>query len=139
MSLHAEASGTATRPASRASAFRPDRGPAASAVAIAVEPDFDFLSPAYGALFAGSGATAFQSPLWMHRLHRHLAPAVGAEALTIVVRERQGGDLLAVLPLMIQRKVGIAIVSPSTRRPGSGGRALAFSRSMPAPSATRRP
>lgn len=113
MSGLAATSGATVRPASPSSVFQPARCSTASDVVIDVEANFDFLSPAYGQLFAVSGATAFQSPLWMHRLHRNLAPAVGAEALTIVVREREGGDLLAVLPLMLQRKVGITIVQPA--------------------------
>ncbi|MBB3998783.1 GNAT family N-acetyltransferase [Aureimonas pseudogalii] len=113
MSLYAATPEAATRPATLANAFRLDRVPAVSDATIEVEPNFDFLSPAYGQLFAGSAATAFQSPLWMDRLHRQLAPAVGAQALTIVVRERQTGELLAVLPFMLQRKMGITIVQPA--------------------------
>ncbi|MET0256986.1 MAG: GNAT family N-acetyltransferase [Methylobacterium sp.] len=113
MSLQAVTTEVASRPATLATVFGLDRPAASCDVTIEVETDFDFLSTAYGVLFAGSAATAFQSPLWMDRLHRRLAPAVGAEPLTVVVRDRASGALVAVLPFMLQRKMGITIVQPA--------------------------
>lgn len=80
---------------------------------VVIEPGFDFLSDAYRALFAQSAATAFQSPLWLHAIHRDLVPSLGAEPRTVTVRERQTGDLVAVLPLVSQRRMGVTIVQPA--------------------------
>lgn len=62
-------------------------------------PHFDFLSAEYAALFETSDATAFQNPIWLHHLYDVLAPAVGAEPLTVVVR-RGDGRLAMVLPML---------------------------------------
>jgi hypothetical protein len=43
-----------------------------------VENAFDSLSREYADLFGGSCATAFQHPLWLHRLYAMLVPAVAA-------------------------------------------------------------
>lgn len=88
------------------SAIRPD-------VAIAIEPDFDFLSPAYRAHHRASAATAFQAPLWLHRIHRDLAPRLGARQHTLVIRSRDDGALVAVIPLVVQRSRGLSILQPA--------------------------
>lgn len=70
---------------------------------VGVENSFDFLSAEYAELFGNSVATAFQHPLWLHRLYGTLAPSAGAEPLIVVVRLRADGKLAMVLPLVRQR------------------------------------
>ena len=73
----------------------------------------DFLSAEYRDLYAASAATAFQAPLWMHHLHTQLAPRLGARAHTIVVRDRDSGRLLAVIPLVGQKSLGVTMLQPA--------------------------
>lgn len=70
---------------------------------------FDFLSRDYRDLFARAGATAFQTPLWLDRLHARLAPARGAEPAVMTVRARADGRLAAVLPLLVRRHFGLRV------------------------------
>jgi CelD/BcsL family acetyltransferase involved in cellulose biosynthesis len=80
---------------------------------VAVEPDFDFQSSEYCALFARSDLTPFQSPLWLASIHRDLAPALGARQHTVTVRDRASRELLAVLPLVIQRLGLLKVIQPA--------------------------
>jgi CelD/BcsL family acetyltransferase involved in cellulose biosynthesis len=77
---------------------------------IAVEPAFDFLSPEYAELFAGSAATAFQHPLWLNSLYTGLASHAGATPLIVVARHRATGALAMVLPLLRIRRGPIRTV-----------------------------
>lgn len=71
---------------------------------IVIEQSFDFLSPEYAELFDRSAATAFQHPVWLHRLYTRLAPEAGATPLVVVVRHRATGALAMVLPLLRIRR-----------------------------------
>lgn len=82
-------------------------------VDLRVEADFDFLSPEYRSFYLPDRATAFQAPLWLDRIHRMLAPGLNAVQHTITVRSRTDGRLLAVLPLVVQRTVGISLMQPA--------------------------
>jgi CelD/BcsL family acetyltransferase involved in cellulose biosynthesis len=73
---------------------------------VAVEPAFDFAGAQYRSLHQRSNATVFQSPRWLDALHRDLAPAFGAEPVTVTVRD-QSGWLLLVLPLVRRRQRGV--------------------------------
>lgn len=77
------------------------------------EPEFDFLSEEYKALFAASNATAFQSPEWLHTFYNKLTPSVDAEPLIVTVRDQRAGTLNTVLPLVRQRSFGAKIVQPA--------------------------
>lgn len=79
-------------------------------VTVAVEPQFDFLSDEYRALYAQAAATAFQAPLWMHRVNTRLAPAKGARPYTVTIRNRSDNALLAVFPLALQKTVAATLV-----------------------------
>ncbi|MBB6182346.1 GNAT family N-acetyltransferase [Pseudorhizobium flavum] len=78
-----------------------------------VEPEFDFLSPEYHELYSHSNATAFQAPLWMGMLNQKLAPRLSAKQYTITARRVGGGQLVAVMPLVIQRVRGVAMILPA--------------------------
>lgn len=78
-----------------------------------VENDFDFLSDEYRALFAGSAATVFQGPLWLHCLYSTLAPQLGAKPHIIAVRDAANGRLRMVLPLVLQRSLEVGILQPA--------------------------
>ena len=80
---------------------------------VAVEAGFDFLSDEYRGLYQRSDATAFQAPLWLYKLHTVLAPQLKARQHTITLRHRDTGALTAVLPLTVQRSVGLTIVQPA--------------------------
>src|SRR5258707_15475340 len=82
---------------------RPEAG---AAFAVALEPEFDFAGAEYRALHANSRATVFQAPSWLDGLHRDVAPAIGAEQVTVTARD-QGGRLVMVLPLVRRRQRGI--------------------------------
>jgi CelD/BcsL family acetyltransferase involved in cellulose biosynthesis len=71
---------------------------------VGIDNAFDFLSEDYIALFAGSGATAFQHPLWLDGIYTRLAPAAAAKRLIIVLRYRATGVLAMVLPLLRVRR-----------------------------------
>jgi CelD/BcsL family acetyltransferase involved in cellulose biosynthesis len=75
--------------------------------AIAVEPAFDFAGADYRSLQQRSCATAFQAPGWLDALHRDVAPAFGAEQVTVTVREQADGRLVLVLPLVRRRRLGV--------------------------------
>ncbi|UJQ96092.1 GNAT family N-acetyltransferase [Mariluticola halotolerans] len=80
---------------------------------LAVESAFDFRSDAYRALYKGSAATAFQAPIWMHMIHTRLATPLGAVQYTITLRNRADGELLAVLPMVLQKSAGVMMVQPA--------------------------
>ena len=85
------------------------RRPAGAAVAVRLERDFDFGSTEYRQLFDRADATAFQHPVWLEALHRHLAPARGATNATVAGRDASG-TLLFVLPLIRRRMTGVDLV-----------------------------
>lgn len=85
-------------------------GSSASALSVAAEPGFDFLGEPYRTLFARSSATAFQDPLWLDRVYRHLVPARGADPLVVVARSREDCRPLLVLPLVRRRLRGLTFV-----------------------------
>ncbi|MDQ4051569.1 MAG: GNAT family N-acetyltransferase [Actinomycetota bacterium] len=77
---------------------------------VARQDDFDFLSPAYQALYDRSPATLFQHPVWLDRLYGTLAVARNAQPVVVTVRdaERDAQDeLVGVLPLVRRRRRGI--------------------------------
>lgn len=82
-------------------------------VTIGVEPAFDFMSAEYRALFSPRRGTAFQAPLWLDHLHRRLGPALGGRQHTITVRDAMSRELVAVLPMVIQRARGVTVVQPA--------------------------
>lgn len=82
-------------------------------VEVRVEADYDFLSDEYRAFYGPDRATAFQAPLWMHMLHRQLAPKLNAKQHTLTVRNRGDGGLLALIPLVLQRAGGVKILQPA--------------------------
>jgi CelD/BcsL family acetyltransferase involved in cellulose biosynthesis len=90
-----------------------DRQSAVPDVTLDVAPEFDFLSDEYRDLYARSGATAFQAPLWMSMLHRSLAPRLSAKQHTITARRIVDGHLVAVMPFVIQRTSGVSMVLPA--------------------------
>jgi CelD/BcsL family acetyltransferase involved in cellulose biosynthesis len=71
---------------------------------VSIDNSFDFLSSEYAVLFDNSVATAFQHPLWLDSLYRHLASGGGIKPLVLVVRRRRGGQLALVLPLVRIRR-----------------------------------
>jgi len=71
---------------------------------VSIDNSFDFLSSEYAALFDNSVATAFQHPLWLDSLYRHLASGSGTKPLVLVVRRRRGGQLALVLPMVRIRR-----------------------------------
>jgi CelD/BcsL family acetyltransferase involved in cellulose biosynthesis len=82
-----------------------------SGFVVAREDDFDFRSPEYAALYAGSEATLFQHPTWLDQIYRHRAPATGSTRVVVTVRERSGGRLVAVLPLIRRRRRGVRFIA----------------------------
>lgn len=92
---------------------RSEGAPGAHDPVIAVQADFDFLSDEYRTLFAASGATLFQSPLWLDAFYRTLVPAVAAEPVIVTVRERSSGLLLLVLACVRQKSLGARIMQPA--------------------------
>ena len=80
---------------------------------VGVESGFDFLSPEYRELFDTAGGSAFQAPLLQSMIHTRLAPQLKAKQHTVVVRERDGGKLLAVFPLVLQKSRGITLLVPA--------------------------
>jgi len=71
---------------------------------VSIDNSFDFLSSEYATLFENSVATAFQHPLWLDSLYRHLASVGGTRRLVVVVRRRRSGQLALVLPLVRLRR-----------------------------------
>ena len=90
----------------RVSGVRPVDG---SVPTVALESSFDFAAPEYRELHANSGASVFQSPSWIDALHHEVAPAFGADQVTVTVRD-PGGRLLMVLPLVRRRVRGMRIL-----------------------------
>lgn len=86
--------------------------PADQGLSASVAGDFNFLSPEYRALFEASGATAFQSPLWLHSLYAVLAGRMGARPHVVTVRD-MAGRLRMVIPLVLQRSAGVGILQPA--------------------------
>ena len=80
--------------------------PSLAALQVAIENNFDFLSPEYAKLFAASDATAFQHPRWLDGLYKRLVPANNAAPLIVTVRESVAGALVMVLPL-VRRRYGM--------------------------------
>jgi CelD/BcsL family acetyltransferase involved in cellulose biosynthesis len=78
----------------------------AAGASIAWEPDFNFGSGDFADLFAMSGASAFQHPIWLDAFYRHLAPIRGAEPV-IVTGRAASGQLQVVLPMIRRRKSGV--------------------------------
>jgi CelD/BcsL family acetyltransferase involved in cellulose biosynthesis len=76
------------------------------ALRVAWEAGFDFRAAEYERLFESSDATAFQHPLWLHRLYRNVAPPIRAEPLVVTLRDGATGRLAAVLPL-VRRNRGL--------------------------------
>jgi CelD/BcsL family acetyltransferase involved in cellulose biosynthesis len=78
---------------------------------VAREEDFDFLSPAFRALYDRSTtATLFQHPMWLHRLYGSLAGARRARPVVVTVRLAEPGapdSLVGVLPLVQRRRYGV--------------------------------
>jgi CelD/BcsL family acetyltransferase involved in cellulose biosynthesis len=77
---------------------------------VAREDDFDFLSPAYRALYERSDATLFQEPVWLDRLYRTLAGARDARPTVVTVRRAGSGPddrLVGVLPLVRRCRHGV--------------------------------
>jgi CelD/BcsL family acetyltransferase involved in cellulose biosynthesis len=79
-------------------------------LAVTCEPGFDFASPDYAALHAGSEATAFQHPIWLSAMTRHLLAPRRAEAATIVGRDRIDGSMRFVLPLIRRAKSAVTLI-----------------------------
>lgn len=79
-------------------------------VDVGIEADFDFLSAEYRRFYQPQRATAFQAPLWMDMVHRRLAPGLGAKQHTLTIRSRGDGALIAVIPLILQRSMRVAML-----------------------------
>jgi CelD/BcsL family acetyltransferase involved in cellulose biosynthesis len=77
---------------------------------IKVENFFNFMSDEYADLFAKSGVTPFQHPLWLDRLYGTLAPQLGADPLVIAVRSQRDGRLRMILPLLRQRRALMTVI-----------------------------
>src|SRR3954469_7430810 len=77
---------------------------------VSIEEEFDFSSNDYARLFAGSGATAFQHPIWLESIYAKLAPPAGAKRLVIAVRARASGELAMLLPMLRIRRGPIRTV-----------------------------
>lgn len=80
---------------------------------IGIEPDFDFLSAEYRALFEQSVGAPFAAPLWLSMMHRRLAPTLGARQHTVAIRDPRDRHLLAVLPLVLQKSRGVTLLQPA--------------------------
>ncbi|HEY6630253.1 MAG TPA: GNAT family N-acetyltransferase [Rhizobiaceae bacterium] len=78
--------------------------------AVALEPDFDFLSGEYRELFEASCATAFQHPAWLDAFYRTMMAPHDAEKLVVTGRDGTTGALLFVLPLLRRRRAGVALI-----------------------------
>src|SRR5947209_5167501 len=84
---------------------------AATEFIVAAEPAFNFASTEYCALHRCSRATAFQGAHWLAALHHDVAPAVGAEPVTIAVRDATDNRLMLVLPLARHRIRGVTFLT----------------------------
>ncbi|TMJ02044.1 MAG: GNAT family N-acetyltransferase [Alphaproteobacteria bacterium] len=92
------------RPCARADA-------AAAQLVVAAQPAFDFASAEYRALHRRSRATAFQGAHWLAALHHDVAPSVGADPVTVAVRDATDGRLVLVLPLARNRARGVTFLT----------------------------
>jgi len=79
---------------------------------IGVEPGFDFRSAEYCAFHNLERATVFQAPSWLDAVHRKLMPHLAAKQYTLTIRNRDH-DLLAVIPLVLQRSAGLSMLLPA--------------------------
>ncbi|MDD9909271.1 MAG: hypothetical protein OXR62_06220 [Ahrensia sp.] len=75
-----------------------------------VQSQYDFLSEDYAKLFAQSGATAFQHPIWLDVFYRRLPQQRGAQPVIVTVHE--GDELLGVVPLIRRNRLGIVMIEP---------------------------
>lgn len=80
---------------------------------VAVEANFNFLSDEYRHLYERSDATAFQAPLWLHKLHTVLAPRLSARQYTLTLRQGQNGPLAALVPFTLQHSMGLTLLQPA--------------------------
>ena len=80
---------------------------------VRVENDFDFRSTEYLELFRRSGATAFQLPFWLHAIYTVLAPGQGARPHILAVRRARTGELLMIVPLVMQKSLQIRLLQPA--------------------------
>lgn len=87
---------------------RPDHG---DSWAISATAAFDFLSDEYRDLFVRANATIFQSPVWLDRIYATLAPRFDALPLIVTIRAREGGRLVALLPLAVRRFRGVRVAT----------------------------
>ena len=72
-----------------------------------------FLASDYQSLFKNSTATVFQAPLWLHHFYRDLVPAVGVVPVIVTVRQKQTGELVALLPLVRRTYIGLNSLEPA--------------------------
>src|ERR1043165_6521538 len=84
---------------------------AATKLVAAIEPAFDFVGIEYLALWQRSRSTAFQGARWLSALQRDVAPAAGAEPVTVTVRDANDGRLMLVLPLARRRALGVVFLT----------------------------
>ena len=73
-----------------------------------IEPTEKLPRDAYADLFARSGATAFQHPVWIEAFERHLAPGRGARVAHLVAREAD--RLTGAVSLTLRRKNGLRLL-----------------------------
>ncbi len=83
---------------------------AAETPAVALDPEFDFQSSEYASLYAASGATAFQHPLWLTAFYSRLAGHRGAEKIVVTGRHATSGELLFMLPMIRRRHTGVVLL-----------------------------
>lgn len=74
-------------------------------------PDFDFLSEEYRSLFSKSDAAPFQSPLWLDRIYAVLMSERRARRLIITIRDGASHRLVGLIPLMVERYVGVSVAT----------------------------
>jgi CelD/BcsL family acetyltransferase involved in cellulose biosynthesis len=89
-----------------------DHSAAPPTMQIATEGEFDFLSVEYREFYNPLRGSAFQAPLWMDRVHRCLCAALNGTQHTVTIRDCEG-TLLAVMPLVRQKAMGITILQPA--------------------------
>src|ERR1044071_4489771 len=84
---------------------------AATTLVAAVEPAFDLVGTDYLELGQRSRATAFQGARCFSALQHDVAPAAGAEPVTVTVRDANDGRLVLVLPLARRRALGVMLLT----------------------------
>ncbi len=104
--------GLELQPRGVAKVFVDIASPAATQITARVECDFDFLSAEYRTLFERSGATAFQSPIWLHCLYSVLVTGLGAKPHIVTGRD-EGGHLRMLIPLVSQRSATVCLLQPA--------------------------